>query len=258
MTCTNLPPRTGQQFSISHGDYHAVVTELGATLRKLTYQGEDIIVSPGPDDMVTCCHGQLLIPFPNRIENGEYTFEGKTYTLPIDEHERHNAIHGYGKRAFWKLVSLKEDAVTLSWRAPNMEGYPFDIVVTATYSLADDGLHLNISAYNNGDADAPWALAIHPWLANGFNGYGDEIDAHNAKCSLTVPGRTHSVLEPSFHCSRAESITLLLPHLISVTLSRFRCRFKISSRLLVSWVILMRRSLSRSMTNTSISRIILG
>ena len=191
MTCTNLPPRTGQQFSISHGDYHAVVTELGATLRKLTYQGEDIIVSPGPDDMVTCCHGQLLIPFPNRIENGEYTFEGKTYTLPIDEHERHNAIHGYGKRAFWKLVSLKEDAVTLSWRAPNMEGYPFDIVVTATYSLADDGLHLNISAYNNGDADAPWALAIHPWLANGFNGYGDEIDAHNAKCSLTVPGRTH-------------------------------------------------------------------
>ena len=69
MTCTNLPPRTGQQFSISHGDYHAVVTELGATLRKLTYQGEDIIVSPGPDDMVTCCHGQLLIPFPNRIEN---------------------------------------------------------------------------------------------------------------------------------------------------------------------------------------------
>ena len=191
MTCTNLPPRTGQQFSISHGDYHAVVTELGATLRKLTYQGEDIIVSPGPDDMVTCCHGQLLIPFPNRIENGEYTFEGKTYTLPIDEHERRNAIHGYGKRAFWKLVSLKEDAVTLSWRAPNMEGYPFDIVVTATYSLADDGLHLNISAYNNGDADAPWALAIHPWLANGFNGYGDEIDAHNAKCSLTVPGRTH-------------------------------------------------------------------
>ena len=107
MTCTNLPPRTGQQFSISHGDYHAVVTELGATLRKLTYQGEDIIVSPGPDDMVTCCHGQLLIPFPNRIENGEYTFEGKTYTLPIDEHERRNAIHGYGKRAFWKLVSLK-------------------------------------------------------------------------------------------------------------------------------------------------------
>ena len=42
MTCKNLPARSGQQFSISHGDYKAVVTELGATLRKLTYRGEDL------------------------------------------------------------------------------------------------------------------------------------------------------------------------------------------------------------------------
>jgi len=77
MTCINLPARTGQQFSISHGDYEAVITELGATMRKLTYKGEDLTVALGPDDLVTCCHGQILIPFPNRIEGGEYTFEGK-------------------------------------------------------------------------------------------------------------------------------------------------------------------------------------
>ena len=93
MTCINLPARTGQQFSISHGDYEAVITELGATMRKLTYKGEDLTVALGPDDLVTCCHGQILIPFPNRIEGGEYTFEGKTYSLPIDEHDRNTAIH---------------------------------------------------------------------------------------------------------------------------------------------------------------------
>ena len=87
MTCINLPARTGQQFSISHGGYEAVITELGATMRKLTYKGEDLTVALGPDDLVTCCHGQILIPFPNRIEGGEYTFEGKTYSLPIDEHD---------------------------------------------------------------------------------------------------------------------------------------------------------------------------
>ena len=92
MTCINLPARTGQQFSISHGDYEAVITELGATMRKLTYKGEDLTVALGPDDLVTCCHGQILIPFPNRIEGGEYTFEGKTYSLPIDEHDRNTAI----------------------------------------------------------------------------------------------------------------------------------------------------------------------
>ncbi len=195
MTCINLPARTGQQFSISHGDYEAVITELGATMRKLTYKGEDLTVALGPDDLVTCCHGQILIPFPNRIKGGEYTFEGKTYSLPIDEHDRNTAIHGYGYRSFWKLISLAEDAVTLAWRSPNMVGYPFDLYVTATYSLADDGMHLTVSAYNNGNANAPWALAIHPWLANSLNGYGDEIDEHNAKCSLTLPARTHVTVD---------------------------------------------------------------
>ena len=48
---------------------------------------------------------------------------------------------------------------------------------------------------NNGDTNAPWALAIHPWLANSLNGYGDEIDEHNAKCSLTLPARTHVTVD---------------------------------------------------------------
>ena len=37
--------------------------------------------------------------------------------------------------------------------------------------------------------------------------------------AITVPGRTHKVLEPSFHCSRSDTILSLPPHLISVTLS---------------------------------------
>lgn len=191
MTTIALPPRTGQQFTILHGAYTAVVTELGATLRTLTYQGKDMIVSWDQNKPVPCSNGELLIPFPNRIEDGVYTFEGKTYTLPIDEHEKHNAIHGYGYRAFWKMESLDEDRVTLMWRAGFMKGYPFDLTVRATYTLSDDGLRLNVSATNNDDIDAPWAVAIHPWISNGFDGYGDEIDEQNAQCEVTIPARTH-------------------------------------------------------------------
>ena len=191
----NLPPRTGQQYSIAYGDYAAVITELGATLRRFTYQGRNVIVPLGPDDQVTCCHGQLLVPFPNRIEAGTYTFHGTTYTLPIDEHDRNTAIHGYGYRSYWKLEELTESSATLSWRVPNMNGYPFDVVVTITYTLDADGLHIRIDAYNNGDKPAPWALAIHPWLDNGFNGYGDEIDGHNAQCRLTLPAVTHVTVD---------------------------------------------------------------
>lgn len=193
MTSTTLPPRSGQQFTISHGDYTAVVTELGATLRKLTYRGKDMIVSWDPDKPVPCTNGELLVPFPNRIEDGTYTFEGKTYTLPIDEHGNHNAIHGYGYRAFWKLETLEEDRVTLTWRTGGMKGYPFDLLVRATFALSDDGLKLTLSTTNNDSIDAPWALAIHPWIANGFGGYGDEIDGQNAQCKVTIPARTHVI-----------------------------------------------------------------
>lgn len=195
MACKNLPPRTGQQYTIHHGDWEAVITELGATMRKVTYQGKNVIVPLGPDDLITCCHGQLLIPFPNRIAGGVYEFEGKTYELPIDEHDRNTAIHGYGYRSYWHLESLTEDSVTQSWRAPHLNGYPFDVIVTATHTLTDEGMKITVSAFNNGDTNAPWALAIHPWLDNGFNGYGDEIDGHNAQCHLTVPADTHVTVD---------------------------------------------------------------
>ncbi|PLS25855.1 aldose 1-epimerase family protein [Bifidobacterium imperatoris] len=192
---TNTTPRTGQQYSISYGDYEAVITELGATMRKVTYKGKNVIVPLGADDPITCCHGQLLVPFPNRIAAGTYEFEGKTYTLPIDEHDRNTAIHGYGYRSFWKLESLTESSVTQSWRAPFLLGYPFAIKVYATHELTEDGLKITVTAENYGDVDAPWALAIHPWLDNGFNGYGDEIDGHNAQCHLTVPAATHVTVD---------------------------------------------------------------
>ncbi|KAB7790400.1 aldose 1-epimerase family protein [Bifidobacterium leontopitheci] len=191
----HFPPRTGQQYSIKFGDYAAVVTELGADLRTLTYRGKDVIVPLGPNDPITTCHGQLLIPFPNRIAGGEYTFDGKTYTLPIDEHDRNTAIHGYGYRSYWKLESLSETSVTQSWRMPFLLGYPFDLIVTATHELTADGLTVTLDAYNNGDTSLPWALAIHPWLSNGEKGYGDEIDGHNAKCRVTIPADTHVTVD---------------------------------------------------------------
>ena len=39
-----LKPRTGNQYVISSGEWSAVVTELGASLRELKWRGEDLIV----------------------------------------------------------------------------------------------------------------------------------------------------------------------------------------------------------------------
>lgn len=188
---SDLPPRTGDQYTIEHGRYRAVIAELGATLRVLTCDGVHVTVPLGADDIAACCQGQLLIPFPNRIASGRYTFDGVNYQLPINEPDRDNAIHGFAKDQYWRLERLTECEATLSWRMPPVAYYPFDLFVTATYTLDDDGLHILVRAHNRSRHAAPWALAIHPWIANGFDGYGDEIDAHNAQCTLEVDADTH-------------------------------------------------------------------
>ena len=83
-----LKPRTGNQYVISSGEWSAVVTELGASLRELKWRGEDLIVPFDPNKVIPCCNGWVLAPYPNRVTNGQYSFDGEDYQMPIDEFDR--------------------------------------------------------------------------------------------------------------------------------------------------------------------------
>lgn len=137
----------------------------------------------------------MLAPWPNRIENGEYDFNGKHYCAPVNEYHpapRNNANHGYAYHYMWKLESLTDSAVTLSLRFPNLDGYPFDVTVTVTYELGENGMTVTINARNDGDEPAPWALGLHPWLANGEQGATSaERDADSAACHLQIKAASH-------------------------------------------------------------------
>ena len=42
---TSKTPRTGNQYSIHHGDYSAVICELGAKIRRFDFNGKEIFLS---------------------------------------------------------------------------------------------------------------------------------------------------------------------------------------------------------------------
>lgn len=188
--------RYGKQFTITHGDYSAVICELGATFRKVQYRGKDIVVPFDENRTLSnTCQGFVLVPFPNRLKGGEYDFEGRHYSLPIDEHDRNTALHGLGYRYFWTLEALSEDSVTLSWRSPNLNGYPFDVTVAVTYTVSDEGLTVTAEARNDGDVNAPWGFGLHPYIANGGDAYGDAVTADNDRCRLELKARTHLTVD---------------------------------------------------------------
>ena len=88
---TSKTPRTGNQYSIHYGDYSAVICELGAKIRRFDYQGKEIFCPFGVNDLTPTCNGYVLAPWPNRIENGEYDFNGKHYCARLTNIIPHRA-----------------------------------------------------------------------------------------------------------------------------------------------------------------------
>jgi aldose 1-epimerase len=177
-----MVPITGTQHEISAGDYRATVTELGAGLRALHYLGRPVIGEYDPDVLPPGASGQLLAPWPNRVDGGRYAINGTRYQLDLSEPANLNAIHGLTRWAGWDVAAARtSEAVLLRHVLLGRSGYPFCLEIEAEYRLAaDSGLQVSITARNAGSTPAPYGTGSHPYLATGTPVIDD--------CELTLPG----------------------------------------------------------------------
>src|ERR1700687_5893719 len=88
-----LPP-SGQQFEIRNGVQRAVVVEVGGGLRTHDVDGQPVLDGYDVDRMADGGRGQPLLPWPNRLADGQYSFEGQELRLPVDDVVRQNEMHG--------------------------------------------------------------------------------------------------------------------------------------------------------------------
>jgi aldose 1-epimerase len=174
---------TGEQYEISSGRHRAVITEVGATLRSFSVDGRDVVRGFGVQDMISGGRGQNLIPWPNRIRDGRYTFGGATQQLPLTEPARHNASHGLARYLPWVLIDKKADAVTNRVRIHPQPGWPGTLESTITHQLTQDGLMITVEATNLGATELPFGYGAHPYLTVGESTV-DEI-------ALTVPAASY-------------------------------------------------------------------
>lgn len=173
-------PPTGQQFEIVAGEQRAVVTEVGAGLRCYRVGERDVVMPYDESEMAPAAHGALLLPWPNRIRDGQYTFGGVDHELWLSEPERQNAIHGLIRYARFAAAAHEADRVVLRHDLVPQPGYPYALAIEAEYALQADGLALTVTATNTGAADAPYGFGFHPWLSPGAHRIDD--------CTLDLPG----------------------------------------------------------------------
>ena len=156
---------TGEQFTIAHGRYEATITEVGATLRSLRVDGDELLWTFGEDESPSACNGWQLAPWPNRIRDGRYTFDEVEYQLDISEVPRNTALHGLAQSVPSEVESQSDAAVTLRAIIYPTNGWAGVLEVSIQHCLDDDGLRVAVTAENVGGNRLPYGYGAHPYVA---------------------------------------------------------------------------------------------
>jgi aldose 1-epimerase len=165
---------SGRQYELIQGTQRAVVVELGAGLREYRADEGALLDGYALDQKPDGGRGQLLLPWPNRIADARYAFEGQELRLPVNEPRTGSAIHGLVRDRPWRHVDSSATAVTLALDLPAQEGYPFTLGLSATYSLSAGGLTVEVIARNAGERPCPYGAGAHPYVRLGAGGPIDD------------------------------------------------------------------------------------
>lgn len=172
---------------------HAVLATRGATL--LDWQvfdaGGPVALTDGYRSAAELAsqdgvRNGLLAPFPNRVADGRYRFDGREHDLlpGVPAGER-LVYHGFLRELELRVIDSRATATAAevlfsgAIDAEACPGYPFALALTVRARLTSRGIGFVISATNVGDAAAPYAAGWHPYFRLG--------DAPIDGLELTVP-----------------------------------------------------------------------
>ena len=185
MTTPQAP--SGEQVELIAGGQKLVVVTGGGGIRSYSIDGRDLLDGYARHEF--CCggRGQLLIPWPNRVRDGRYTFDGEDRQLALTEPAISNAIHGFARWHSWSVEERSGQRAILALRLLPQMGYPHPLQLRVAYTLEDSGVTVSVTATNIGTTPAPYGVGAHPYL----RASPGLIDT----CTLQLPAATRLVTD---------------------------------------------------------------
>ena len=136
----------------------------------LLYVAPDFAENPVP----TRSGIPILFPFPNRIRDGKFRFNGRLFELPCNDSTKKNAIHGFVCRHPWRVLRARAKSDEASVQAifqlsenapPEVQAlWPCDFRLIVTYRLSDAGLSVEALVENPTRTPLPFGLGYHPYF----------------------------------------------------------------------------------------------
>jgi aldose 1-epimerase len=148
-TATSSSPFT--LYTLTSGNISATFIPYGARLTSLLVPdrtGTDQDIAVGYDDPAQYAvdsatnhtyFGTLVGRYGNRIKNGTFVLDGKTFEIPANENNGANTLHGgrigYDQRN-WTVTSQSDTSITFTLFDNAFEGFPGSVITHATYALS--------------------------------------------------------------------------------------------------------------------------
>ena len=132
----------------------------------------------------------VLWPFPNRVRDKRYTYQGQRYSLE-DVHRPGGyptLVHGLVFDRPWHYTQpvIGPDAASVTTyidvnaESPYYTAYPFDSRLSLTYTLCGTELSVTYQVHNKSARTLPFGFALHPYLST----FSDKHDV-----LLTLPAQ---------------------------------------------------------------------
>ncbi len=114
------------------------------------------------------CGIPILFPFPNRIDHGRYTWQGKEYVIPESKNKDH-AIHGFCLDRPWRVIDQGDNYVTGEFQlskdaADRLELWPADFIIQCSYLLKGSTLKSRFTFTNPDSKPLPWGFGTHAYF----------------------------------------------------------------------------------------------
>ncbi len=110
--------------------------------------------------------GSWLFPFPNRLANGVYSFDGQKFHFPLNDQGRPNALHGFLPECSFEIVESTDSKISVQYAYLGDKAfYPFPFTFKVEYLIVDQGVDVNIVICNDGETSMPAALGWHPYFS---------------------------------------------------------------------------------------------
>jgi len=136
--------------------------------------------------------GIKLSPYPNRIQNGEFHFEGEVYQLDHNFPQEGNSIHGFLFDQPFVVHEHRNDSLVLRYtvRKNAFQGYPFSYDIEIIYKLLDCGISFSTTIINRDNQSIPIGDGFHPYFK-----IGDSIDELELKLPTVCKMRFSDSME---------------------------------------------------------------